>query len=153
MKTCTICKLEKPCDDFNKKSSAKDGLQNKCRLCSRERSRAYYALNKEKHVAAVRVNTQKYMNRNRTWIGNYLLNNPCIDCGNSDLRVLDFDHRPGTIKVNDVTILARNCYPLSIVIAEVEKCDVRCRNCHQIITFERLGGTWREAFLQNGSLV
>ena len=34
--------------------------------------------------------------------------------------------------------------PWRTVLAEIEKCDVRCANCHRRITVER-GGWWRQA--------
>ena len=33
---------------------------------------------------------------------------------------------------------------LEKLIAEVKKCEIRCRNCHAIKTYERLGGSWRD---------
>lgn len=34
MKTCNICKIEKPLDEFHKNSSAPDGRQYRCKPCS-----------------------------------------------------------------------------------------------------------------------
>lgn len=34
MKTCRVCKIEKPFDDFHKSSSAPDGRQYRCKPCS-----------------------------------------------------------------------------------------------------------------------
>jgi len=45
--------------------------------------------------------------------------------------------------------LVRNGFSLSIVVAEVEKCDVRCRNCHAIATYERMGRNWRSAAVRS----
>ncbi|GAT73927.1 hypothetical protein [Microbacterium hydrocarbonoxydans] len=39
--------------------------------------------------------------------------------------------------------LVRNGHPAATIIAEIDKCDVRCRNCHAIVTYERMGGSWR----------
>ncbi len=39
--------------------------------------------------------------------------------------------------------LVRNGFNIPLVAAEVEKCDVRCRNCHAIATYERMGRNWR----------
>lgn len=50
----------------------------------------------------------------------------CVDCGATEGR-LDFDHRPGTIKEFN---LGRPRASLERVLAEVEKCDVRCASCH-----------------------
>ena len=60
--------------------------------------------------------------------------NPCIDCGESDLRVLDFDHRPEVAKRADVMKLVQDGYSIARVMDEIAKCDVRCRNCHAKVT-------------------
>jgi hypothetical protein len=73
----------------------------------------------------------------------YLREHPCIDCGNSDLRVLDFDHRPGSGKRKDVMAMVKEGFSLKKLAEEIAKCDVRCRNCHAIVTLERAGRNWR----------
>jgi len=78
-------------------------------------------------------------------VGAYLLEHPCIDCGETDPRVLDFDHREGTIKGAEVMRLAQDGYSIARVQAEIGKCDVRCRNCHARVTYARQGTTWRDA--------
>jgi N6-adenosine-specific RNA methylase IME4 len=50
----------------------------------------------------------------------------CIDCGTREGR-LDFDHRPGEIKLFN---LGRPRCSRERMIAEVAKCDVRCVRCH-----------------------
>ncbi|WP_460532180.1 hypothetical protein [Humibacter ginsengiterrae] len=82
------------------------------------------------------------------FVAEYLRAHPCLDCGATDLRVLDFDHRPNEIKREAVMKLVVLGFSESIVMAEIEKCDVRCRNCHAIVTYERMGRNWRtEAML------
>jgi hypothetical protein len=50
----------------------------------------------------------------------------CIDCGAREGR-LDFDHRPGTTKLFS---LAHPRCSWARLLAELEKCDVRCASCH-----------------------
>jgi len=64
----------------------------------------------------------------------------CVDCSTKDARVLEFDHVTG-VKRNvkhqkgaGVGYLVRNGYKWSTIKREIEKCVVRCRNCHQIKT-------------------
>lgn len=80
-------------------------------------------------------------------IGDYLLRHPCVDCGTADVRVLDFDHRVGVEKSAEVMKLAKAAYSWERVSEEIAKCDVRCRNCHAIVTYERMGANWRSAML------
>lgn len=79
------------------------------------------------------------------FIGTHLLEHPCVDCGEGDLRVLDFDHRPGSGKTTEVMRLARNGHSLARIAVEIAKCDVRCRNCHARVTAERRIRDWRTA--------
>jgi len=70
--------------------------------------------------------------------------NGCVDCRVKDARVLEFDHVTG-IKKNvknqrgaGVGYMVRNGYKWSTIKREIEKCEVRCRNCHQIKTAREL---------------
>lgn len=45
--------------------------------------------------------------------------------------------------------LVRNGFGIAAISAEIAKCDVRCRNCHAIATYERLGGDWRSDAMRN----
>jgi hypothetical protein len=85
----------------------------------------------------------------RQALGDYLIDHPCIDCGESDIRVLDFDHRPEARKSADVMRLVKDGHSVARIMIEVDKCDVRCRNCHARVTHERIGGTWRSRFLSD----
>jgi 5-methylcytosine-specific restriction endonuclease McrA len=66
--------------------------------------------------------------KNAQKIGEYLSTHPCVDCGESDILVLQFDHVRGTksFMISD----GLNSNGLARVMKEIEKCDVRCANCH-----------------------
>lgn len=52
----------------------------------------------------------------------------CMDCGNDDIRVLEFHHRDPSEKEGKIgTMLAGGWEKLLI---EVAKCDIVCANCH-----------------------
>jgi len=72
-----------------------------------------------------------------------------VDCGVCDLRVLDFDHRPGSAKRYDVMRMVRDGYSIRIISEEIAKCEVRCRNCHAIVTLERAGENWRSRAMRD----
>ncbi len=80
--------------------------------------------------------------RNQSLVLEHLERHGCVDCGKGDIVVLDFDHRPGTVKRGNVTSLAACGYSVAVVLAEIAKCDVRCANCHRCRTAER-GETFR----------
>lgn len=61
---------------------------------------------------------------------------PCMDCGiKYPPFVMDFDHRDPTQKVDGLARLVRSG-SMRKMLAEVEKCDVVCSNCHRIRTFQ-----------------
>ena len=65
-----------------------------------------------------------------------LKNKPCSDCGNTfPSECMDWDHRPGEVKVGCVTTLIQG--NLEIALKEIEKCDLVCANCHRIRTAKR----------------
>ncbi|MDL9981045.1 hypothetical protein [Microbacterium candidum] len=87
----------------------------------------------------------------KAFLAEYLRAHPCVDCGNRDLRVLDFDHRPGSGKSADVMRLVAGGYGIPRLLDEIAKCDVRCRNCHAIVTLERGGENWRSRAMRERS--
>lgn len=148
MKTCTICTLSFPLDQFNRKSSAKDGLQNVCRPCNRASSRRYYKENPGKHREAVSARNRIEKDKLQQLLGQYLLDHPCVDCGQTDIRLLDCDHRGDEIKRLEVSKMIAGQYKWAVILNELSKCDTRCRNCHILKTYERAGSRdWRTRFM------
>lgn len=63
-------------------------------------------------------------------IRDYLVSHPCVDCGEKDPLVLDFDHVRGAKKDN-ISRMIRHIYAWSTIEAEIAKCEIRCANCHR----------------------
>jgi hypothetical protein len=129
MKTCSTCGEPKPKTEFNRNRSKKDGLQSKCRDCSRDLAKAHFENNRE-----------HYRNRNREYRRKLLeevqklKDRPCQDCGGSfPPYVMDFDHLDGETKVGSVGSL-RKLGSLRQILQEVSKCEVVCANCHRVRT-------------------
>lgn len=55
----------------------------------------------------------------------------CVDCGNDDLEVLEFDHVAG-----DKVACVRHVWSETGMLAEAAKCALRCVNCHRKRTFQ-----------------
>ena len=134
MKKCSICGLDKPLDDFNRCSCSKDGRQWKCRGCSS----SHYEAHKPQYLSQVKASSEARRQRAYCWLWGYLLEHPCLDCGEDDPVVLDFDHVRG-VKIGDVKRMATQARSLTLIAAEVEKCDVRCANCHRRKTAREQG--------------
>lgn len=78
--------------------------------------------------------------RNRIFIFKYLkLFGKCVDCGNNDWKVLEFDHIDPNTKSNNVSNFYSNHYSLKRIKEEIKKCELRCANCHKIKTRNQLG--------------
>lgn len=94
-------------------------------------SRAYYERNKDRIKAqAAEANKRKRI-QHRQNIHAYLLAHPCVDCGEADPIVLEFDHRDPVEKSFDISTAASTTWKWETIEAEIAKCDVRCCNCHR----------------------
>lgn len=69
----------------------------------------------------------------------YLSEHPCVDCGEGDPVVLHFDHRDAAEKVVNVADALSRGWSWLRMQTEIEKCDVRCANCHQRRTAKQFG--------------
>lgn len=58
----------------------------------------------------------------------------CVDCGTKEQVVLDLDHVRGK-KVGNVSAMLAG--PLHRLLAEIDKCETRCANCHRRVTAQR----------------
>jgi hypothetical protein len=65
---------------------------------------------------------------------------PCGDCGGRwPAVVMEFDHRPDTVKKFNLGDQCARKQGLKAILAEIEKCDVLCPTCHRLRTLRRLG--------------
>jgi hypothetical protein len=94
----------------------------------------HYRRNRQYYIDKARIRRLAVIEEVRAWLLIYLSEHPCVDCGETDVRALEFDHRDASDKTVAVAILARSGYGLARVRREIEKCDVRCANCHRIRT-------------------
>ena len=83
------------------------------------------------------IKTWHLKQRNKDFVLAYLQCHPCVDCGISDTDVLQFDHVRGQ-KDACVSMLVQNHAAVQTIVKEIEKCDVRCANCHIKVTKQRL---------------
>lgn len=78
-------------------------------------------------VSAYR-NSERARSERRQFLRGYLATHPCVDCGESDPAVLEFDHLHD--KRMDVTRMAHAGWSLDAIRREIAKCEVRCANYH-----------------------
>lgn len=141
-KTCCTCKLPKPVDDFGKVTKGKknDGQQYECKACRKVSRQTWYEKRGEEHRVTVARRLRALRDQKIAWLVAYLTEHPCVDCGEADIVVLDFDHVRGE-KHMCVSEMMRG-HALGTIIREVNKCEVRCANCHRRKT-AKAGGYFR----------
>lgn len=121
--------------------------------------RAYYLKNREKVLAAARIYQSENKDKIAAYLRIYNAENKderdakrrkrlaivrvfvdaakaggCVDCGEKDLVVLDLDHVRGK-KVGNISAMLAG--PLPRLLAEIDKCEPRCANCHRRVTAQR----------------
>ena len=128
-KTCPNCSERKPIDEFAFKYAARNIRQWCCRACCAKYRRSWYERNRDKHRHKVRVVRDKASANNRARSWSYLAQHPCVDCGESDPVVLEFDHLRD--KLYDIGYMVTAGFSWEAVEREIEKCQVRCANCHR----------------------
>jgi len=65
----------------------------------------------------------------QAYVMDYLMMHSCADCGESDPIVLEFDHQRDK-QYNIAKLITNNC-SLKRLVLEIDKCQVRCANCHR----------------------
>jgi hypothetical protein len=116
----------------------KTGRRNtRCRSCVAAASREHYRRNRESYLERNRK-PQRSAGPKRSFRLEYLSTHPCVDCGETDPVLLDFDHRDGEIKVDDVARLIRD-RRWEAAAEEIAKCDVHCVRRHRRKTARQFG--------------
>jgi hypothetical protein len=129
-KRCGRCGEELPLEAFNRMGA---GKQHWCRECFR----AYFKTRGDHHRRQSGAAREKRVAAARAFGDAYLASHPCVDCGERDRVVLDFDHVGG--KESLVSALVAWGAPLDRIEAEIARCEVRCANCHRRVTARRAG--------------
>jgi hypothetical protein len=107
----------------------------RCKICRSLERKKWYEKNKQRIIAEVYKNSGKYRQRNKDYITNLLSKSCCVDCGNTNLIVLEFDHLKD--KKYGIAYLISRGASLGKLQKEIDKCDIVCANCHRIRTDTR----------------
>jgi hypothetical protein len=110
-----------------------------CKSCTQVYCRAHYAKNAEAHNKRRYQNSKRFRVRNRTYTVDYLKAHPCVDCGEADILLLEFDHVDPTTKKYALSDLSRSGRSLDELKREISKCEVRCIKCHRRRTARQFG--------------
>ena len=100
-----------------------------------------YDAPRQAQVKAVNAR-KKHANQDRMW--EYLTTHSCVDCGEADPLVLEFDHREPIGKYAGRVMSQINTgLAWRTILAEIAKCDLVCANCHaRRSAFRRRSWRW-----------
>ena len=101
-----------------------------------EYSRKWYLKHQQEQIDRVMPFNRKYKSAARAFVDEYKKGHPCVDCGEVDPIVLDFDHITDNKKMC-IARLVGGGFSLQLIKEEIGKCEVRCSNCHRRITHYR----------------
>jgi hypothetical protein len=147
-KICPGCNEERDIEqDFCWKNQQQGIRQRWCKYCQAHAMKVHYQNNTKIYRDRALIRNSRINNENKQKLFTYLSTHPCIDCGNSDIRCLEFDHVEGT-KTDNIARMITRGKSWNTIEAEIAKCEVRCANCHRIKTLER-GNWWRHRQTQN----
>lgn len=130
---CTKCGLWKAPDEF---PNSRTRQFSYCRECRRAYDRRYYH---ERGKAARSIRKRARAKEARAWMNALKEGVPCCDCGRLfPVWVMHWDHLPGYEKLGCISEMVGN-RSRNITIAELNKCELVCANCHVLRTTRRAG--------------
>jgi hypothetical protein len=129
MRTCRVCGDTKLLIEFPYRSLRRQTRQWICLLCQRHYTNQWYARNRKRQIAMAGERSRHATAELKTRVREYLLGHPCVDCGEADPGVLDFDHLRD--KKANVSTLVQSGISWESLAHEIAKCEVRCANCHR----------------------
>lgn len=134
MKHCHRCGVTKSLAEFHVNRVRRDGVQTYCKGCrsllDHQRYERLHGVTPRRPTAGRRSNRQ--------WLVDLKAGRPCTDCGRMYLpAAMQWDHLPGSFKLGDVSAL--DGLTRQTILAEIEKCELVCVNCHTMRTATRAG--------------
>lgn len=151
-KKCPACKIHKEHAEYSNHKNNPDGLQTVCKKCQELKTVKGYREN-----SSSTDQLDKYLNKNKNEI--YRLKflkfkEGCTDCKKFYPNAMDFDHVTGQKSFNISEIYQYGLdyeTQIKLVKEEMEKCEVRCGNCHRKATYRRSKKSERLTYLENPS--
>jgi hypothetical protein len=133
---CSACGEFKAAEEFAWRRRERQQRDCFCRRCRAAYGRAHYQANRRRYIEQATRHKQRLMLDRTRWLIEYFRINPCADCGESDPIVLEFDHlRDKSFAIGPQ--LSQRSW--TSILAEIEKCEVVCANCHRRRTARRRG--------------
>lgn len=136
---CVKCLIDKDENEFAFKSKPKGLMHKACITCVSKKVKEYYYKNRDAAIEYSTKTSKENRIKKQQYVWDYLKNNPCVDCDENDPVVLEFDHKDATEKLQDVSRAVSFGWSIKNIQKEIDKCDVRCANCHKKRTAKQFG--------------
>lgn len=105
-----------------------------CRLCRAAYKHRHYRANRQRYIDQAHARSQMLRLERTIYLLSYFESHPCIECGEADPVVLEFDHLGDKTFNIGSGIAYRNW---ASILEEIAKCEVVCANCHRRRTARR----------------
>ena len=106
-------------------------------------ARAHYLAHKDEYKARAKRSNPRQRAKHKQWLLVYLSEHSCVDCGEKDIEVLEFDH------IEMIGPKSRRVWgqlgSFKKLKEEIAKCEIRCANCHTRRTRRQMG--WSRALV------
>lgn len=133
MKICSGCQESKPLSEYHKWARSADGHYHKCKPCRKVYDANHYKNNEHRRKTIKDTNKRIRVERREKY-RELKSSLSCIDCGNDNPIVLEFDH----LSDKEFTISQMISHsPWEEILREIDKCEPVCANCHRIRTHNR----------------
>jgi hypothetical protein len=133
---CSRCGEIKPATAFSWRRRAKGQRDTFCRPCRSAYGREHYEAHRQRYIDQAAESKRRLTLERTLYLLDYFKSHPCVDCGELDPVVLEFDHlRDKSFTIGQA--LSRKGW--ANILAEMEKCEVVCANCHRRRTAVRRG--------------
>ena len=135
-KKCYRCHEVKPVDDFAWQTKRRGQRDSFCRPCRSAYGKEHYEANKQRYIDQARTSKEAIRLERTRYLLEFFQAHPCVDCGESDPVVLEFDHLGDKSFAIGAKLVQ---FAWQTILDEIEKCEVVCANCHRRRTAQRRG--------------
>ena len=97
---------------------------------SKEWHRAYSKSHYERNTEKYREANRRSMERRLQWYRGIMTGKKCKRCGEDSIEVLEWHHFDPSNKVERISVMVKDLRPTDVILKEMKKCWVLCKNCH-----------------------
>lgn len=148
----TISSLSRRAINYSHIETEIEKCQVLCTCCHRRKNhntQSWYRVLETENLTKDR----KYKAKNVRRLLDVLSTRSCVECGENDPIVLEFDHLDRTTKCDSIGNLIGRSRGWAKIQREIDKCQVLCSNCHKLKTVAENSTTTYVASNLNNALI